>query len=563
MFKRYKHYLPFIYFLLITFIVFINNNNISLWDQDEAAYAGFAKEMVQSGNWLIPDFMWSEIHRKPPLHFWNICLSYKLFGINEFAVRFPSALFLLLTYLLIYIAGTPIFGRRTAFLATVVLSTSLFVPSLAKVSVTDATLLFFSTVCAFALLNIIQQKSFKWTLVFWTAFSLGMLTKGPPVILFTGVFVVLLFVFHPNRKNLFSMHPWFFLPLACMPLFLWGYFVSKQDGGVFIRWMIDWYILRRVNSSVLGQTGPPGTHLLSMFIFFIPYFMFLPKAFWNAVSGVFRKEKGINFLLSAWFISGWFLYEWSPSKLPTYVIAAHVPLALLIGKELLACLEGKPLPSKGLIITHFSLILLVFTTLLIAPQILELTTAVKISFSIAACILITSTVITIYYFRSQRFLKLMIGTNILFQVLAWSFLLPELDGLKNGSKKIAEYIARRATDNSKILIVNKQGHPPSLPFYLSLNFSDIKEENNLDSMLINYKSDVPCVLILNKEQRDFAAGRILDIKFKEIRSMLTDRDAKSCYYIAVNKSGRKKQTEMADENKYTSSGNRKTMKMEN
>ncbi len=43
-----------------------------LWDQDEAAYAGFAHQMLATGDWRLPGFAWSEVHRKPPLHFWLI-----------------------------------------------------------------------------------------------------------------------------------------------------------------------------------------------------------------------------------------------------------------------------------------------------------------------------------------------------------------------------------------------------------------------------------------------------------------------------------------------------------
>ncbi|MDF2437332.1 MAG: hypothetical protein K0Q95_1708 [Bacteroidota bacterium] len=538
MIDKYKKHIPLFYFLLLALILFANNGNVSLWDQDEAAYAGFANEMIKSGNWLIPDFMWSEIHRKPPLHFWNICLSYKVFGINEFSVRFPSAVFLFSTYLLTYLAGTPLFGRKNAFLATVVLSTSLFIPSLAKISVTDATLLFFSTVCAYALLNIIQKKSIKWTLAFWFAFAMGVLTKGPPIILFTGVFVILLFIFHPNRKNLFSTHPWFFLPLACLPLFLWGYFVSKKDGGVFISWMIDWYILKRVNSSVLGQTGPPGTHLLSIFVFFIPYLMFLPKAFWNAVRGIFLKDKGINFLLSTWFISGWFLYEWSPSKLPAYVIAAHVPFAILIAKEILNAIEKKFLPNKGLIIANFLLIAIVFAALIVAPHFLKVSSSVTIAFTIAGVILLLSLSSIIYFKRRIHFLKLLLGCNILFQVLVWVFLLPKADSLKDGSKRVANYAIQSAIPESTVLIGNTVGHPPSLPFYLKLNFGNVKEETNVETLISKYQSNSPNVLILNSEQKEESEKRIPGIVFKEVKSMLTDRDAKASYYVAVNPSAK-------------------------
>lgn len=539
MYKKFKPYLPVLYFIFLFIIVFINNERVSLWDQDEAAYAGFAKEMIHTGNWLIPDFMWSEIHRKTPLHFWDIALSYKIFGINEFGVRFPSALFTFLTYLFIYFAGRPLFGKKIAFLSVVVLSTTLFIPSLAKISVTDATLLFYSTVCAFALLYIIKYRSFKWVLIFWCAFALALLTKGPPIILFTGVLGGLFLFFHPNRKNLIILHPWFFLPLACLPLFLWGYFVSQKDGGVFITWLIDWYILKRVGGSVLGQTGPPGTHLLSLFVFFIPYLMFFPKAFWLAISSIFKKEKEINFLLSAWFIAGWFLYEWSPSKLPAYVIAAHVPLAILVGKQIFEFIQTGKFPSRILFVIHFIFMMAIVSGLISAPIILGLTPSIKFYFIASGIILFLSVSTTIYFRNSPSFTKMLIGTNLLFQVLVWIILLPKVDELKNGSKRIADFVNKNASHKSHVMIANNQGHPPSLPFYLGLNFSKIYDESNIDTLISSYKSDNPYVLILNVEQKEKVMAMIPQLKFTEFYSMLTDRKENASYYILINNKGLK------------------------
>lgn len=538
--NKYQRYIPFFYFFLLAIILLANNGSVSLWDQDEAAYAGFARGMLHSGNWLIPDFMWSDIHRKTPLHFWNICLSYKLFGINEFSVRFPSALFLFLTYLTIYRAGTPLLGKRTAFLSTVVLSTSLFVPSLAKISVTDATLLFFTTLCAFALLNIIQDRSAKWTATFWISFALALMTKGPPILIFTGTFSILLFIFHPNRKNLFSLHPWFFLPLACLPLFAWGYFVSQKDGGVFISWLIDWYILKRVNSSVLGQTGPPGTHLLSILFFFIPYLMFIPKAFMNSITAMFKKDKGINFLLSTWFISGWFIYEWSPSKLPTYVIAAHVPFAIFIAKEILSLSEQGKLPSKVWIISHFCLISIIFLSLIIFPNYLHFPPSIAIPFTIGGCLMLVINCILIYRLQSSQFTGWLIAANIFFQLLIWIFLLPQTDQLKNGTKRLAEYARENANPKSRVIISNLYGHPPSLPFYLGSTFSKVQEESDSDSLLYRYESKEPFILILDKAQKEKSEKAFPETHFEEIKSLPTDRVEGFSYYIAFNKAALKK-----------------------
>lgn len=536
MYERLKPYIPSIYFVIIAFILFYNNGATSLWDQDEAAYAGFASKMISTDDWSVPQFMWSEVHRKPPLHFWNIALSYKIFGLNEFSVRFPSAVFVLLTYLLIYIAGTPLFGKKQAFFGTVVLSTTLLVPCLAKVSVTDGTLLFFSTLCAFSVLYVLHKRDWRWVFAFWASFALALLTKGPPIILFTAVFCGLLFALHPSRKNLLILHPWFFAPLACLPLFLWGYYVSQHDDGEFIQWLIDWYILKRVNGGVLGQTAPPGSHMLGIFAFFIPYLMFFPRAFRKLVSGIFRKDRGNVFLLSAWFIAGWFLFEWPPSKLPAYVVVAHLPLALFIGGSLVKCLESCDRPVKGWVISHFTLMSLVFLTLLVAPTIFGFSFPIKMNFGIVGSLLLAGLAVTFYHLKSNHFPLMLVGTNLFYQFAVWVILLPQVEPLKDASKQVAGYVKDNAISKSTIMIANDTGHPPSLPFYLGLSFEKVKEEKDIHALMSKFQSEEPCVLILNEAQRNQFAAFVPNLGFAEVSSITTDRVKPVRYFIAINAS---------------------------
>lgn len=534
-----KKYAPITFFALVALILFANNHIISLWDQDESAYAGFALNMKKSDNWLIPDFMWSDVHRKPPLHFWNIAISYHIFGVNEFSVRFPSSLLIFATYLLVYLWGKPLFGNRVSFYGSVVLSTSFLVTSLAKVSVTDATLLFFTTVCALAILHLMQEKSWKWVLIFWGSFSLAVLTKGPPVIMFSIMLMGILFVFHPNRKNLILLHPWFFLPLACLPLYIWGWYCTQIPGGKdFITWMIDWYILKRVSGSVFGQTGPPGTHLVGIFVFFIPYLMFTPRAFGNSILYVF-KDKGTGLLLGAWFVAAWFIFELSPSKLPAYVVAAHVPLALLIAQLLSKYETTGERPHKLLAVAHFILATIIFLALCIIPFYLELTIFKTIAFVLCGIALLGAVALSIAHYRKKSFIALMLITNLTFQIAAWVVLLPLIDVFKDSSKRIGEYVAQNASSNASVWIANDHGHPPSLPFYLKLNFENVAEEKNIETLVNQYRSSQPHVFILNEDQKNSFIALIPDAQYETISSLLIDRNQQAYYYVLMNKTAAK------------------------
>jgi 4-amino-4-deoxy-L-arabinose transferase-like glycosyltransferase len=81
----------FLSFIAIFVLLLLNNHNVPFWDQDEPAYAGFAFNMLEQNQWVIPDFPFSDVHRKPPLHFWLIAFFNFIFGYNEFTVRFSSS----------------------------------------------------------------------------------------------------------------------------------------------------------------------------------------------------------------------------------------------------------------------------------------------------------------------------------------------------------------------------------------------------------------------------------------------------------------------------------------
>lgn len=504
---------------------------MSLWDQDEAAYAAFGYTMNESGNYLIPDFIFSEIHRKPPLHFWSIAFSYKIFGVNEFAVRFPAALSISLLYLLVYSFVLKVFrDKKTALFSVVVLATSFFVPSLAKVSVTDATLLLFSTLTAVALYYIIEYRSFKWLLVFWAAFGLALLHKGPPIILFTGAFGFLLLLFHPKRKNLLFLHPWFFLPIALVPLFYWGWLCNQQDGGTFINWLIDWYILKRVSGSVLGQTGPPGTYVVTMLVFFLPYFMFFPAALKQVFVGL--KKNNIDRVLGCWFIGGWLFFEFLPSKLPAYVVVAHIPLAILIARSMVAYQPEKKLTALKLI--QFVLVSILYLGLVVAPFIILIPASAKYTFVMFGGVMFVLSLMVYWGLQRERFTSGLLALNILFHLLLWGVVVIPAAQLKGTQKEVAAYVKDNAPNDTKIIIGNQEGLPPSLPFYLYLKFKDIKpvaDINEIHRLYHSYPKNI--AFILNKEQLDYLQSEGAAENVKEIAGLYTDRKEKAAYYILI------------------------------
>ena len=167
---------------IILFNLFIGADSTPLWEEDEAAYAGISYEMDRTGDWVNPDFIWCEYHRKPPLHFWTILTSYKLFGISEWTTRLPSALSYLLLLGALFWFTRRWFDQTTATFCVLILASSFLVPNLAKIGMTDNSLLLVSTLAMLAFYQYLKTPALKWNVLVWICVALGILIKGPPIL---------------------------------------------------------------------------------------------------------------------------------------------------------------------------------------------------------------------------------------------------------------------------------------------------------------------------------------------------------------------------------------------
>lgn len=520
------------FFFAILAVLIVNNWNIPLWDQDEAAYAGFAYNMNETGNWLVPNFMFSDVHRKPPLHFWNIAISYKIFGVNEFAVRFPSFLAVLGTILLMYFQGKKWLDNQVAFNGMVVISSSFLVTAIAKISVTDATLLFFSTLSAFGIINTLRKPNFLWIFLFWVGFGMGILTKGPPIVIFTGTFVFILFLVHHQRLNLLKLHPWFFAPIAISPAVLWGYFTYINDGGVFLNWMYDWYVLKRISGSVFGQTGPIGTHLLAICGFFLFYLMYIPNAFIHSVKGVLQKNETSTLLLS-WFLAGWLLYEFSPSKLPAYTIAAHVPFAFMIALQIEKGIPFESIFDKIFTSFHFILFYILSLVVCIFPFFVELPNQIPIFVQMLGFILFGITSVLLLRYKSIYLHQYQLAGSLFFIFTAWA-IVPQFEQLINSSKRVANALYENSKTEKTVYIGHNFGDQPSLPFYFLKNgFKPVNATGFSAEQLIEaYRSSPKSSFILNEEKYEYICnGTGSKPTYTKVSSFIIDRKGKSDYYI--------------------------------
>ena len=120
---------------------------IPLFDRDEPRFATAAREMLRSGNLIVPRFIGVLRPEKPPMIYWLMDVSYKLFGVSGMAARLPSVLFGTLTLLVVYWMAGRRFGRATGLLSALMLSVASLYFVETRMATADSVLIFFTTLC--------------------------------------------------------------------------------------------------------------------------------------------------------------------------------------------------------------------------------------------------------------------------------------------------------------------------------------------------------------------------------------------------------------------------------
>ncbi len=503
---------PLFVFPLLFILLMVGNGVVPLIDPYESAYALIGSQMVETGDYINQSYLWTDIHRKPPLHIWFISLFVKIFGNHEFAIRFSTSLFSWGTLLLIYLYGRALYHKRIAITAAIICGTAVLFPIYGKIAFTDGTLLFFQTWAAFSLVSIMHWNKFIHVIMFWTAMALGMLTKGPSILIFIGIFTLLTLILHPNRRRLIRTHPWVFLPLALAPVLYWGYLYWQRDDGETINWMLDWYISQKGVDEGLEEIrfAPPGSYLLIFAFSFLPYFRYFLPSIWEGIKGLFLRKKNPELLmLSLWMVSGWWIYEFFPHKLLSFALASLPAIAIFMAHEMIQLSERKVISTglktlsvlEILMTTGLTVLAYFFSKEYLEPEAVLLVTATTAFLPLAS--------ITSFVQQLRKHFTLSIYFHLIFVGLFWltaTFVVyPKMGKYWDGSKKIAETIQTENPKGVQTVYLDRFDEKLiSIPYYLLKNneIEKVKIISNWYDALEKYQSEEPLVAVLLPETKD-------------------------------------------------------------
>jgi len=162
-------------------LFFSGLGSMGLTDRDEGRNAEAGREMFETGDWITPTFNYELRVAKPVFLYWLMSASYRLFGVNEFAARFPSALFGVASILLQYLVLTRLRGPLIGLVGGLMLLLNIEIIGLGRMALTDSVLIFFTTLSLYGFWMGLhgegRERHFVW--LFYVGMALAMLTKGP------------------------------------------------------------------------------------------------------------------------------------------------------------------------------------------------------------------------------------------------------------------------------------------------------------------------------------------------------------------------------------------------
>jgi 4-amino-4-deoxy-L-arabinose transferase-like glycosyltransferase len=312
------------------FIPFLGS--VHLFDWDEINFAESAREMLVTGNFSRVQIDFHPFWEKPPLFFWMQALSMKLFGINEFAARFPNAVIGIFTLLIFYFLGKKLYDEKFGLIWAVAYLGSFLPHIYFKSGIIDPFFNFFIFIGMVFLAKSIsktgEKEGFIYALFAGISLGLATLTKGPVGLLIAGIpvlvyWITLKFKKISNWKNILIF------AVSCLIITsLWFGLEMIHNGFWFIKEFIKYQADLFLKPGA-GHSGPIYYHFLVVFLGCFPISVL-------ALPMIFRKRSDLQderthfhkwMLILFWVVM--ILFTIVKTKIVHYSSLAYFPLSFL------------------------------------------------------------------------------------------------------------------------------------------------------------------------------------------------------------------------------------------
>jgi 4-amino-4-deoxy-L-arabinose transferase-like glycosyltransferase len=330
--NHHKPSMPiYIAVLLISFLW-----QLGLWgvtESSEARYAEISREMLLSGNMLLPQYLGVLHFDKPLMTYWITALGYEIFGFNAFGARFFLQIAFSVQLVLVYQIAKVLFDNRKIAMYSLICYAAI---PLSLISVrnltTDAYLNTFSLIAVF--LYILFRKNNKLTALygFFIALGLAIFTKGPFALILP---LCALFPINQIIKNqIYQKRILFHFTVGIIIMLIvgsWWFFYLMSSSLEFYNFFIGEQIVNRLaHADKLNRSKPFWYYISLLPLFIFPVFGLVI----NWLKNVKYTAKNVNLLGLFTILIPLVLFSLASSKLILYILPITPFIAICTGFQL-------------------------------------------------------------------------------------------------------------------------------------------------------------------------------------------------------------------------------------
>jgi len=313
-----------------------------LYDTTEARYGEMARIMLETQNWITPQFDYGvPFWGKPPFQTWISAISFLWFGVNEFSARLPHFLCGIITLALIYRFANKVSGRYSAIYACLVMASSLGFIIASGMVMTDVALLMSITLAMVSFWQSYRTQSRRDGHLFFVALALGLLIKGPVAIVLIGIALVSWSLWQRCFVTAIKSLPWFTgIPLMLLIALPWYIVAEIKSPGFLEYFIVGEHIQRFIVSGWQGDlygtahVETKGTiwlfWLASAFPWSFVIIAMLIKRKRSQTKITKSRHEGLSRYLICWMIAPMLLFTVAGNILPAYVLPGFSAMAVLI-----------------------------------------------------------------------------------------------------------------------------------------------------------------------------------------------------------------------------------------
>jgi len=354
---------------------------VPLADTTEPRYAEIARLMLTTNDWITPWFepgvpFWG----KPPLSFWAQALSFKLFGINEFAGRLPALLAFIATAWMLWRLAASVVNTQVAAASVVVYSTMLLTFVAAGTVMTDPYLALGTTWAMVAFYLAPKENVWYWRYGLFIGLGIGLLAKGPLAIVIAGAPIGLWVLLQGKLMFYLRTMPWVRGTLLTLLIALPWYILAELKTPGFINYFIvGEHFMRFVDPGWMGDLyghahkEPKGMIWLHWLAGSLPWGPLallllaghmltarLRKTVWQAV-----KQPVVIYVL-LWALVTPVFFTTAGNVIWTYVLPSMPAFALLMGWAMVKLNNGQKWREIGFILVMWlmPIAVLIFSVLI-------------------------------------------------------------------------------------------------------------------------------------------------------------------------------------------------------